>query len=288
MTRTAEPPTLVGVRFRRAGKIYYFDAAGQPGLGVGDHVIVDTVRGRESGEVVIAPTQVVDTAVPDLKPIERRATWQDLADLARQRVQEQSALDKVQAEIAAHALPMKAVLAEYNFDGSRLTVYFVSDEHRVDFRDLVRDLAQALRARVHLRQVGARDKAKLLGGVDRCGRELCCSTWLPEFQPISIRMAKTQNLPLSPPEISGVCGKLLCCLAFEDDLYAEMRHGLPKMGARLTSAVGNGRVIDVNILTRKITVMWETGTRVEIDADEFAEQQARIKRGFEGGAPPVG
>lgn len=282
MTRDTASPALVGVRFRRAGKIYYFDASDQPGLGIGDHVIVDTVRGRESGEVVIAPRQVVGTGAPDLKPIERRATWQDLADLARQRYLERAALEKVQAEIQAHGLPMKAVLVEYNFDGSRLTVFFISDEHRVDFRELVRDLAQALRTRVHLRQVGARDKAKLLGGVDRCGRELCCSTWLPEFQPISIRMAKTQNLPLSPPEISGVCGKLLCCLAFEDDLYAEMRHGLPKVGARLTSAVGSGKVIDVNILTRKITIMWETGARVEIDAEAFAEQQARVKRGSEG------
>ncbi len=288
MTGPAAPPPLVGVRFRRAGKIYYFDASGHAGLAVGDHVIVDTVRGRESGEVVIAPGQVVDTTVANLKPIERQATWEELADLARHRLDEPRVLERVQAEIAAHDLPMKAVLAEYNFDGSRLTIYFVSDEHRVDFRDLVRDLAQALRTRVHLRQVGARDKAKLLGGVDRCGRELCCSTWLPEFQPISIRMAKTQGLPLSPPEISGICGKLLCCLAFEDELYAEMRHGLPKLGARLTSAVGGGRVVDVNILARTITVLWETGARVEIDAEAFAEQQARVKRATSGSAAPPG
>jgi len=277
---TAPPGPLVGVRFRRAGKVYFFDATGHAGLAIGDHVIVDTARGLESGEVVIAPGQVVSSPVGDLKRIERRATWQDLADLARMRLQERDALDQVRAAIQAHDLPMNAVLAEYNYDGTRLTVYFVSDEYRVDFRDLARDLAGSLRARVHLRQIGARDKAKLLGGIDRCGRELCCSTWLPEFQPISIRMAKTQNLPLNPSEISGVCGKLLCCLAFEDEQYAEMRHGLPRIGARLTSAVGKGRVVDANILTRKVTILWETGARVEIDADAFAEQQARRRQAF--------
>jgi cell fate regulator YaaT (PSP1 superfamily) len=161
-----------------------------------------------------------------------------------------------------------------------VTIYFVSDERRVDFRELVRELAKALRARVLMHQVGPRDHAKLMGGIDRCGRELCCSTWMTEFQPISIRMAKTQSLPLNPSEISGVCGKLLCCLAFEDDQYKEMRSGLPKVGAKLTSAVGRGRVVDVNVLTRKIIVQWETGSRVEVDADEFAEQQERRQRAF--------
>ncbi len=268
----------VGVRFRRAGRIYYFSAADHPDLAVGDHVIVETARGRESGQVVIAPQQWLDKAAGNLKPIERRATSQDLADLATLRLRDQAVLGQVQAAIASHGLAMKAIAAEHSFDGSRLTVYFVSDEPHVDFRDLARDLAQAQRTRVQLRQVGARDKAKLLGGIDRCGRELCCSTWMPDFQPISIRMAKTQNLPLNPLEISGVCGKLLCCLAFEDSQYAELRRDLPKVGAKLTSAIGRGRVIDVNILTRKITILWETGARVEVDADELAEQQARHKR----------
>jgi cell fate regulator YaaT (PSP1 superfamily) len=189
-------------------------------------------------------------------------------------------LDQVRALVESARVPMKPVAAEFNFDGSRLTVHFISEEQRVDFRDLVRDLAQAQNARVFLRQIGTRDKAKLLGGIDRCGRELCCSTWMPDFQPISIRMAKTQNLPLNPLEISGVCGKLLCCLAFEDAQYVEMRQGLPKVGAKLTSAVGRGRVVDVNILTRKVVIIWETGTRVEVDADELAEQQARSQRAF--------
>jgi len=173
---------------------------------------------------------------------------------------------------------MKAVLAEYNYDGSQLTIYFVTDAQRVDFRDLVRDLARAFRTRVHLRQIGPRDRAKLVGGLDRCGLELCCSSWMSRFQPIGIRMAKHQNLPLNPSEISGMCGKLLCCLAFEEEQYMDMRQGLPKLGARITSAVGRGRVVDVNMLTRKVTISWETGARVVVDADEFAEQQERYRR----------
>jgi cell fate regulator YaaT (PSP1 superfamily) len=286
MTATAASASAsdtVGVRFRRAGRIYYFRAAGLEDLGVNEHVVVDTSRGRELGWVVIAPTQLVDSGPEDLKPVTRRASDEDLAALADRRSREPSALATVRERIREHNLPMKAVLTEYSFDGSQLTVYFVSDETRVDFRTLVRDLARDLRTRVHLRQIGPRDQAKLLGGIDRCGRELCCSTWMPEFQPIAIRMAKNQNLPLSPTEISGVCGKLLCCLAFEDEQYAEMRQGMPKLGAKLTSAVGRGKVVDVNVLTRKITIIWETGGRVEVSAEEFAEQQERRKRAQESG-----
>jgi cell fate regulator YaaT (PSP1 superfamily) len=173
---------------------------------------------------------------------------------------------------------MKAVAAEYSFDGSRVTVYFVTDERRVDFRELVKDLARVLRTRVMLHQIGPRDHAKLMGGIDRCGRELCCSSWMVEFQPISIRMAKNQGLPLNPSEISGVCGKLLCCLAFEDGQYAEMRAGLPKVGARLVSAVGRGVVVEVNVVSGTVTVEWETGSRVVVAAEELAEQQQRRKR----------
>jgi cell fate regulator YaaT (PSP1 superfamily) len=267
---------LTGVRLRGAGKVYYFDAEGSEDLAVGDRVLVETSRGREAGWVVIAPGQVVGaTDIPDLKPILRRATWDDLTLMAQLRLKESAALEQVRHRIAAHELPMRAVLAEYNCDGSRLTVYFVSERQRVDFRDLVHDLAGALRTRVHLRQIGPRDQAKLVGGVDRCGRELCCAMWLTEFQPISIRMAKNQSLPLNPSEISGVCGKLLCCLAFEDEHYAEMRSGLPKVGAKLTSADARGKVVDVNVLTRRITIEWQAGTRVEVDAEAFAELQSR-------------
>jgi cell fate regulator YaaT (PSP1 superfamily) len=276
---------MVGVRFRRAGKVYYFQAENHTDLLVGDHVVVDTTRGRELGWVVIAPSQVVGAQVEDLKPVLRRATEADLAGQDARRAREPETLAVVRARIRDHGLPMKAVLAEHSFDGNQVTVYFVSEEQRVDFRELVRDLARDLRTRVHLRQIGPRDQAKLLGGIDRCGRELCCTTWLPEFQPIAIKMAKNQNLPLNPSEISGLCGKLLCCLAFEDEQYAEMRTGLPKVGAKLTSAVGKGRVVDVNVLTRRITIAWETGSRVEVSADEFAEQQQRRNQALAEGQP---
>lgn len=276
--------TVAGVRFRIAGKVYFFDAAGCADLEVGDRVIVETARGREAGWVVIAPDGLVDVDDRDLKPIVRRATWEDLTRMAELRLSESGVLPQVRSQVEAHGLPMRPVLAEYNYDGSQLTVYFVSDERRVDFRALVRDLARTFNTRVHLRQIGPRDQAKLLGGFDRCGRELCCSTWLVDFQPISVRMAKNQGLPLNPSEISGVCGKLLCCLAFENDQYLDMRSGLPRVGAKLTSAVGRGKVIDVNVLTRRISILWETGTRVEVDADELAEQQQRLART----APPEG
>jgi len=278
---------LVGVRFRRAGRIYYFGAEGHETLGIGDQVVVDTTRGREVGRVVIAPSQVVGAGTEDLRQVIRQATADDLGKQAAQRVREPAALATARAQIAAHDLPMKAVLAEYNYDGSQLTVYFLSEEHRVDFRALVRDLARDLRCRVHLRQIGPRDQAKLLGGIDRCGRELCCSTWMTDFQPIAIRMAKNQNLPLNPTDISGVCGKLLCCLAFEDEQYVQMRDGLPKVGAKLTSAVGKGKVVDVNVLTRRITISWEGGSRVEVSAEEFADQQARRREALAEGELPA-
>lgn len=282
MTTATDLPT-VGVRFRRAGKVYYFRADDLQDLAVGEHVVVHTSRGRELGWVVIAPSQMMDAKVEDLKPVARRATDQDLATQAAQRAREPELLGQVRERIASHRLPMKAILVEHSFDGTQITVYFVSDQSRVDFRELVRDLASVLHTRVHLRQVGPRDQAKMLGGIDRCGRELCCTTWMPDFQPIAIRMAKNQGLPLSPSEISGICGKLLCCLAFEDEQYVEMRQGMPKVGAKLTSAVGKGKVVDVNVLTRRITIVWETGARVEVSADEFAEQQERRRQSAKAG-----
>lgn len=285
--RAERPPThILGVRFRRAGRIYYFNGHRTPDVAVGDRVVVQTARGREIGSVAIATDQVVGASLRDLKPVQRRATVEDLAAQDSLRALEDEALAAARDQIREQRLPMKPVLAEYTFDRSRVTIYFVSEQQRVDFRALVRELARILRTRVLLRQVGPRDQAKLLGGIDRCGRELCCSSWMTDFQPISIRMAKHQHLPLNPSEISGVCGKLLCCLAFEDTQYREMRTGLPKVGARLTSAVGAGRVIDVNVLTRRILIVWETGARLEIDADEFLEQQEIARR--TGMAPDFG
>lgn len=277
---------VVGVRFRRAGRIYYFDARGIEDLDAGASVVVETARGREMGSVVMGPSQVVKAETGSLKPILRRATEDDQALRRRLKDEEAEILVRARGLIAQHQLPMKAVVAEHNFDGSRLTIYFVSEKNRVDFRALVREMAKEFRKRVLLRQIGPRDEAKLLGGIDRCGRELCCTSWMPEFQPISIRMAKNQRLPLNPSEISGVCGKLLCCLAFEDEQYMSASKGLPKIGAKLTSAVGRGRVVDVNVLTQTITIAWETGSRVEVHADEFKDLRERRVRAFGEDDPP--
>lgn len=272
---------VIGVRFKRAGKIFFFDASGFSEIRLGQRIVADTTRGREIGHVVIAPDQLLGSRPSGrVKPILRLATDEDREQQRQLREREQQSLIEAREEIAKYDLPMRAVLAEYNFDGSRLTIYFVSDEQRVDFRVLARDLAKRCKSRVQLRQIGPRDRAKLVGGIDRCGRELCCSTWMPDFKPIQIRMAKNQQLPLNPSEISGVCGKLLCCLSFENDQYVEMKQGMPKVGAKLTSAVGRGRVVDANLITRKITIQWETGARVEVDAEEFAEQQSRREKAF--------
>ncbi|MFI0607182.1 MAG: stage 0 sporulation family protein [Anaerolineae bacterium] len=278
---------VVGVRFKRAGKIYYFGVGDRSTvMSVGDRVVADTQRGLEMGRIVLSPEQIVDNkGLGRLKNITRLASDDDLAGEQEAKDMERRAVGAARAEIERLRLPMHAVVAEGAFDGSRVTVFFLSDEAQVDSRELVRILSEQLKVRVNLRQIGPRDRAKLLGGIDRCGRELCCSTWITEFQPIQIRMAKNQQLPLNPSEISGVCGKLLCCLSFEDDQYSEMNKGLPKIGASLISAVGRGRVVDVNVLTRLITISWETGARITVAGDEFAEQQDRRAKAIAQGVP---
>lgn len=278
---------VVGVRFKRAGKIYYFGTGERATtMSVGDRVVADTQRGLELGRVVLSPDQIVDNkGLGRLKNIARVASESDLRGEEAAKGLEHTSLAAARAEIERLELPMHAVQAEAAFDSTRVTVYFLSEETQVDSRELVRLLAGQLQVRVNLRQIGSRDRAKLLGGIDRCGRELCCSTWITEFQPIQIRMAKNQQLPLNPSEISGVCGKLLCCLSFEDDQYSEMNKGLPKIGASLISAVGRGRVVDVNVLTRQITISWETGARITVGGDEFAEQQERRTRAIAQGVP---
>jgi cell fate regulator YaaT (PSP1 superfamily) len=278
---------IVGVRFKRAGKIYYFGAGDRDAeLRVGDKVIADTQRGLELGRIVLAPGQIVDNkGLGRLKNITRIATEQDLDGESVGRELERKTVVLARDEIERLKLPMLAVQAEAAFDRSRVTLFFLSEEAQVDSRELVRLLAEKLQVRVNLRQVGPRDRAKMFGGIDRCGRELCCSTWITEFQPIQIRMAKNQQLPLNPSEISGVCGKLLCCLSFEDEQYSAMNKGLPKIGASLVSAVGRGRVTDVNVLTQQITISWETGSRITVAAEEFAEQQRRRTKAMGEGVP---
>lgn len=267
---------VVGVRFKRAGKVYYFDPQPAPQLGIGDHVVVQTSRGEEVGRVVIPPTEVPDTeVVQPLKPVERRADWRDLTAMESFRLREAEALAAAKQKVREHNLPMKMVRAEYSFDGARLTIYF-SAEKRVDFRDLVRDLARILRTRIELRQVGVRDEAKLLGGIDKCGLELCCSTWMTDFPRVSIKTAKTQDLPLNPPEISGVCGRLLCCLTFEQDTYVEVKGQFPKVGARLQWATGQAKVIHIDVMQSTMTLLNEADDeRYVVTADEWRELQER-------------
>lgn len=221
---------VVGVRFKRAGKIYYFDPAGHD-LSPSDHVIVETARGVEYGEVVVGPKEVPeDEIVAPLKEVMRKATEEDALVVEENHRKEGRAFEVCQEKIAAHGLPMKLVDVEYTFDNNKIIFYFTA-EGRVDFRELVRDLASVFRTRVELRQIGVRDEAKMIGGLGPCGRQLCCASFLGDFEPVSIKMAKDQNLSLNPTKISGICGRLMCCLKFESDVYKDTRETASGAGA---------------------------------------------------------
>lgn len=251
--------TIVGVSFRPVTKIYYFSPGDLLDLEAGDYVVVDTSQGREVGQVVWKPREMPDEEVGgSLKPVVRRATPLDLVERDRWQHKEIEALGTCRAKVAERGLPMKVVSTEFSYDGSRLVVSFTS-ESRVDFRELVRDLAKTFATRIEMKQIGVRDEAKVLDGVGKCGRQLCCAGWLRDFAPVTIKMAKNQNLPLNPPEISGVCGRLLCCLAYEMDVYTEARSRLPKVGAVVETPQGRGRVRRVQPLQETVTV------RLEVD-----------------------
>ena len=259
---------IVGVRFRRAGRVYYFDPAGIE-LDVNDYVIVSTSRGTEMGRVVIAPRQVLASEVTEpLKPVERKAEPEDVARAEELDAKAEETLIECGKLVGELQLPMKLISAEYNVDGSRLTVLF-SAEERVDFRELVRRLTKRFKARVELRQVGSRDEAKLIGGFGRCGRPLCCMSFLSEFTPVSIKMAKEQELPLNPMKISGTCGRLLCCLGYENELYRAMKEKLPKEGQRVSTPSGVAKVVGGNPLKETVLVEVEGGARVELPLSEI-------------------
>jgi len=271
-------PEVIGVRFREAGKIYYFDPTGFEDLKVGAYVVVNTARGEDVGQVIVAPRQVAnDEVVGQLKGILRRAELWDLLQMQHFRDQEEQALEKCRQKIAEHGLPMKVIKAEYNFDGSRLVFYFTA-EKRVDFRKLVKELAQTFRSRIELKQVGVRDEAKMIGELGRCGRPLCCASFLCEFNPVSIKMAKQQDLPLSPMEISGICGRLLCCLAYEDDYYAEVKKRLPKVGDVVVTPHGSGKVTGINVLKETLNVELDSEATIEITAEELKTDEEPISR----------
>jgi len=259
---------IVGVRFKKASKIYYFDPAGL-NLEVNDYVVVETTRGVEMGQVVIAPRQVLASNVEKpLKPVVRKAEPEDVKRTEELEAKEREALVEGNKLVQKLNLPMKLLKAECNLDGSRVTIHF-SAEERVDFREMVRELAGRLKVRAELRQVGPRDEAKLIGGYGRCGRPLCCANFLSELAPVSIKMAKEQGLPLNPMKISGICGRLMCCLVYESEQYRIMREKLPKEGQLVTTASGAGKVIGTNPLTETVMVQLdESEATVELPLSE--------------------
>ncbi len=258
---------VVGIRFKRTGKVYYFDPAGID-LDVNDHVVVKTVRGLEMGQVVVAPWQVLDSELREpLKPVVRKAEPEDIKRVQELEQKTTEALAECGKWIEKLKLPMKLLTAEYNLSGNRL-IFFFSASERVDFRELVKELSSLLKVRVELRQVGPRDGAKLIGGFGRCGRQLCCSSFLTEFEPVSIRMAKEQDLPLNPMKISGVCGRLMCCLSYEGALYRAMREKLPKKGQRVMTSTGVAVVIGGNPLKQMVLVELKSGATIELPVGE--------------------
>ena len=257
----------VGVRFKKAGRIYYFDPAGLE-LEVNDWVVVETTRGLEVARVVISPKQVLSSEVETpLKPVVRKAEKKEVQHSEEVEAKDKEALIECAKIITRIGLPMKLLSAEYSFDGGHLTFFFSSAE-RVDFRELVRELAGRFKVRVELRQVGARDEAKICGGFGRCGRQLCCASFLSEFVPISIKMAKEQDLPLNPLKISGVCGRLLCCLAYEHDFYHDMKGKMPRDGQTVSTPMGEARVVGSNPLKETVIVELETQVTLELPVSD--------------------
>lgn len=244
---------IIGVRFRDVGKIYYFDPDGKE-IKKGEHVIVETSRGIECGEVTIENKIIDDNEITyPLKKLIRIATDDDLKHVAENKEKEKEAFEICVKKIEQHHLKMKLVNVEYTFDNNKILFYFTADG-RVDFRELVKDLAYVFRTRIELRQIGVRDEAKMLGGLGICGRPFCCNTFLGEFQPVSIKMAKEQGMSLNPVKISGTCGRLMCCLKYEQEAYTDLLKNTPKIGAIVNTPEGKGTVTDLNLITGNLTV----------------------------------
>ncbi len=267
---------VVGVRFRNAGKVYYFDPANYQ-IKAGDHVIVETARGVEMGTVIMDSREVEDDAVVQpLKPVIRIATEADFNTAEKNRKKEKEAFKICLEKIEKHKLEMKLVDAEYTFDNNKLLFYFTADG-RIDFRELVKDLASVFKTRIELRQIGVRDETKIVGGIGICGRPLCCHTHLSEFVPVSIKMAKEQNLSLNPTKISGVCGRLMCCLKHEEETYEDLNRRLPNVGDFVTTEDGlKGEVQSVNVLRQLVKVIVDINDEKEIQ--EYRVDQLRFKK----------
>lgn len=269
-------PIVVGVRFKSAGKIYYFDP-GQTGAVKGDDVIVETARGLEYGEVVVGPREVLEaTVVMPLKTVMRKANADDKHKIEQNHEREKEAFALCEKKIKEHKLPMNLVDVEFTFDVNKIIFYFTA-EGRIDFRDLVKDLAAVFRTRIELRQIGVRDEAKMIGGIGGCGRPLCCATFLGDFEPVSIRMAKDQNLSLNPTKISGICGRLMCCLKYENYLYEgerkkKVNDGAPRVGARVLTSAGEGIVVSLNKKERSASIKLDNKKVVSVAWDDVGEE----------------
>ena len=262
--------TVIGVRFRRAGKVYYFDPAGIE-VKKGEPVIVETARGVEFGTVVLGCREVEDEKViQPLKQVIRVATPEDYEINEKNREKEKTAFGICLEKIQKHGLEMKLIDAEYTFDNNKVLFYFTADG-RIDFRELVKDLASVFRTRIELRQIGVRDETKIIGGIGICGRPLCCHSYLSEFAPVSIKMAKEQNLSLNPTKISGVCGRLMCCLKNEEEAYEELNSKLPNLGDRVATADGlSGEVQSVSVLKQTVKVI------VTLENDEKEVREYKV------------
>lgn len=268
--------TIIGVRFKRAGKIYYF-SPGELEIQQGDGVIVETSRGIEYGVAVIGPREIRETDIggEPIKIVQRKATEADVAKVAENKEKEKEAFGICEEKIRDHELPMKLVDVEYTFDVNKIIFYFTADG-RIDFRELVKDLAAVFRTRIELRQIGVRDEAKLMGGIGCCGRPLCCNTFLGDFEPVSIRMAKEQNLSLNPTKISGICGRLMCCLKYENDCYhckgARKKIQPPTQGGKVITADGEGTVIKLNHQKRNVTVLLDNKKTIVVSWEDVIEK----------------
>ena len=259
---------VVGVRFKVSGKMYYF-SPGDLEINEGDGVIVETARGMEFATVYMAKTMVNDeNIVKPLKSIVRIADEKDIKRHEENEARKAEAMKLCQEKITKHGLEMKLIDVEYTFDNNKIVFYFTADG-RIDFRELVKDLAGVFRMRIELRQVGVRGEAKMLGGVGCCGRPLCCASWLADFQPVSIKMAKNQNLSLNPTKISGICGRLMCCLKYENDTYCQLRKGFPDVNEIVQTPEGRAKVVEADILRETVKVRIFTGEKDEDGQDKL-------------------
>jgi len=254
---------VVQVRLREAGRILYFDT-GRLKFEVGDYVVVEQDRGLEYGQIISEVTGESEAKIEKpLRKIIRKTNPWDHHQIEKNRKKSREVMRTCERKITEHRLPMKLVEAEYSFDRSKIIFYFTA-EGRIDFRNLVRDLANIFKARIELKQIGVRDEARLMGGYGPCGNELCCVKFLKDFEPVTIRMAKDQNLPLNPTKISGLCGRLMCCLSYENKTYREFIKGLPRIGQEIKTEKGKGKVVGLNPLKRIVTVEIESGKRIEV------------------------